>query len=327
MTAQSVKAAFDALKAASESRFKELPGYDEPVVAMYGWENGRQTLIFFSQLPMPELRSSAAVDASVSKRYGGLNALKLAVADQRYEELFCKICDDLLSVMVGAASEGAALSRLADRYEAWRAFWKNRTGALSEEAVRGLTGELIYFRRCLDEGVDPAAVASAWIGPMGGDQDFVFPNRWAEVKTIRQSASEVQISSLEQLVNPKVTENGSEAVDGRLAVIRLHGEPAGEACLTLPSLVEEIVGRLSDAPHAQTAFINTIEMTGADLAHGVMETTLRFSLLEIQEYDVNAEGFPRIIRTPELPAAVTKVRYSLSLAGLEPWRIQGDAHE
>ena len=40
---------------------------------------------------------------------------------------------------------------------------------------------------------------TAWQGPEGCDQDFEFETGWAEVKTVKISATEVSISSLQQL--------------------------------------------------------------------------------------------------------------------------------
>jgi hypothetical protein len=311
---------FVKLKAHNSDVFQCLPGYDYPTFCLLGYRQSRPTLMVKAGCDVPDLDSSDAVEVSIERPVPGKTFLYLSVTSASYEELFFKFCGDLLSVMEGAESEAFALSRLAKRYETWKAFWKSPRQQMTEEKVRGLAGELIYLLSCLDRGMEPGEVLQAWVGPDGGDQDFVFSNAWAEVKTVRQSASEVQISSLEQLVNPKVMADAGD-VQGRLAVIRLHSRPAGSDTITLPGLYRRILERLKNWPHAQLNFINSVELAGADIKNGTHENKLHFELLEFALYDVNKEGFPRLMRDSNLPAGITKAKYSLSIPALEPWRI------
>lgn len=317
---------FVKLKAHNSDVFQSLPGYEYPTFCLLGYKQSRPTLMVKTSCLVPELESSEAVEVSLDKSIPGKTLLYLSVTSASYEELFFKFCGDLLSVMDGAESEAFALSRLANRYETWKAFWKTPRQQMTEEKVRGLTGELIYLLSCLDHGMDPGEALQAWVGPDGADQDFVFANAWTEVKTVRQSAAEVQISSLEQLVNPKVMAEANN-VEGRLAVIRLHSRPAGNESITLPGLYQKILDRLKDRPHAQLNFINSVELAGADIKNGTQENKLHFELLEFSLYDVNGDGFPRLIRDSNLPAGVTKARYSLSIPALEPWKISESSDE
>ena len=123
-------------------------------------------------------------------------------------------------------------------------------------------------------------------------------------------------------MNPDdVAARNDEEVDGRLVVIRLHDNPAGDDFMTLRSLYDEILGFMDHDPHARLLFTNTIDLLGADMLKGDLETKLRLKLLERSVFGVNKPGFPRIIRNDALPPAVTRVRYSLSLPALEPWKI------
>ena len=114
----------------------------------------------------------------------------------------------------------------------------------------------------------------------------------------------------------------SQVVDGRLVVYRLHSEPVGDAAFTLAELYGEICERLSEIPDLKEAFCSTVELSGADMAAGKYETRLRLQVVGYCSYAVNGKGFPRIIRTENFPSAVTKVRYSLSLTALDPWKIE-----
>lgn len=308
------------LRNQKSDKFMALPGYDMQVMGLIGLKDARPTLLLISDVAFPELESSAAIEVTYQQEKGAGHYLFLTVTDQKFEDLFGKFCTDLLSIMDGASDSGAAISRMACRYEAWRNFWKRPQGELSEEQVRGLVGELLYFKRCLDKGMSPDAVVHAWIGPHGGDQDFVFTNSWAEIKTIRQGTNEVQISSIEQLVNPsRIAEQ--DGIVGHLAIIRLHSDPVGDDCITLSKLYNSILDQLEAYPHAAVNFMNSVDMIGADIKGGSKENKLRLKVLEFSLYDVNKNNFPRIIRDETIPSAVTKLKYSLSIPALEQWKI------
>ena len=323
MSARKVEDLIAKLRHDDSDLFMGVEGYDLPMMSLCGLKDGRPSLLIIvrDDLEIPEFTSSEAVNVSVEDNGEGGTYLFLTVTDVEYEELFGKFCADLLSVMDGAASSAAALSRLARRYASWRKFLRNKRGAMSENQVRGLAGELLYFRRRLDEGMSPTALTAGWLGPEGGDQDFVFRDSWAEIKTVRQSASEVEIASLEQLVNPSSLEEADE-VDGRLVVIRLHGAPSGENSFTLSELYGDVLKKLPDYPREAERFMTSVDLTGADMQTGDLETKLRLQVVERSVYQVNKEGFPRIVRDDKLPSAVTKLRYKLSIPALEPWKIE-----
>lgn len=299
-----------------------IPGYRLKPDCFAGIPNGLPALMVLARCEMPEFKSSAAISVTQKELRQGCFELILTVTSHDAEELFFKICADLLDEMVGAPNESSAISRMAARYEAWQEFWRTRRGALSEEATRGLAGELLYLKSCLQSGKNPDVVVSAWCGPEKKDQDFNFEEGWAEVKTVGQSGSEVRIASLEQLVNPTVETEVPQNFWGRLVVYRLQNNPVGERYFTLATLCREIEELLAEYPHALNRFLNSLEMAGADVQNGEHERKLKLQLLEKMVYDVNAPGFPRLIRCDELPAAVTKANYCLSIAALEPWKLK-----
>lgn len=321
MSEQSIADFFKTAASDHPGMFRILPGYESPLRVLAGIRNGRPELLFSGRHEIPDLESSEAVEVTVEDKGEKGWYLFLSVRDEKYKDLFIRLCDDLLSVISGARSAESALYLMVSRYESWRNFWGKAKSAMTEAKVRGLAGELLYMEYCLDQGRDPGAVIASWIGPLGGDQDFVFEDGWTEVKSVRQGASEVQISSLEQLVNPSVFADSSEVV-GRLAILRLHGEPAGDECESLADIYNRILKKMRDYPHAVVNFRNTIEMFGADMQKGHLETRLKLKLLEFKVYDVNGEGFPRLIRNEALPEAITKARYTLSIPALEPWKIE-----
>lgn len=325
MSTQSVAEFFQELKEKNVIKGLGFQDYDLKLRCLATLLDGLPTLVVYSNRQLPEFKSSTAVSVSRVEPQPGAIYVYLKVTESRFENLFYKLCSDLLGVMEGAPNEAAAASRMAARYEMWREFWKSGRGALSEEAVKGLAGELLHLRDCLRAGADPDETVRGWLGPGRKNQDFVFPDGWAEVKTVGQSASEVRISSLEQLVNPDTLSEAEGGARGRLVIFRLQNDPAGERSFTLTDVCSEIIDMLADRPHAHNHFVNSLEMTGADILRGELERKLRLQVLEKMVYDVNAPGFPRLIRNDAVPAAVTKAAYSLSIPALEPWRIEEEA--
>lgn len=325
MSTQMIADLFRHFREENVTNMMGIPGYRLKLDCYAGLRSGFPALMVLSRSEVPEFKSSAAVTVSQKELRPGVTELILTVTNHEAEDLFYKICADLLDVMVGAPNASSAVSRMAARYEAWQDFWRSRRGAMSEEAVRGLAGELLYLKGCLRAGMNPDAAVRGWIGPEKRDQDFVFPDGWAEVKTVGQSASEVRIASLEQLVNPRVMEEDMPDAWGRLVIYRFQNNPAGDRCFTLAGLCEEIRDMLREHPHALNHFANSVEMVGADLLHGEHERKMKLQLVEKMVYDVNGEGFPRLIRGDKVPAAVTKADYSLSIPALEPWKVGEEA--
>lgn len=316
MRTEELKKKFADIKKTEEMKFYGFGHVDAPVDVLMGIRRGMPTLVFICEEEPPSLDSSQAVRVEVTK-HSSQWRLYMTETDEKFDDPFCSFCLDILSVIDGAANERIALSRLEARYGVWKSFWKS-VPKMTEEKVRGLAGELLFLEQCLIRGEDSHDVVFAWHGASGADQDFVFKNAWAEVKTIRQSADVVQISSLEQLVNPAELKEAT-GVDGRLIVVRLHNDPA-ENAFTLSQLHERILLRLDCDPGAQQKYLTNIELTGADMTGGNLETKLSLQLMEMKCYSANAPDFPKL-RREVVPDAVTKVSYTLTLSGIKNWML------
>lgn len=318
MKTEDLKQKYAEMRKNEELKFFGFPNFEIPVDALMGLRMGMPSFVIMCEVEPPRLDSSLAVRVEV-EQHGTMWRLFMTEADEKFSEPFCTFCLDILSEIDGAVDERAALSRLEARYEVWMSFWKSAP-KMTEEKVRGLTGELLYLEHCLDLGRSAREIVFGWHGVSGADQDFVFENAWAEVKTVRQSASEVKIASLEQLVNPASMEE-SPRVDGRLVIVRLHSDPA-EGAFTIAELHDRIVKRLSDNPSVLQKYQTDIELAGADMKNGKLETKLPFHLMEMKSYAVNAPGFPKLYRGLGIPEPIVKVSYSLSISAIKDWMVE-----
>jgi hypothetical protein len=116
---------------------------------------------------------------------------------------------------------------------------------LSEEAVRGLLGELIVLDQMLVSVADHpeyrSAVLDMWRGHQHAARDFRVGKAAVEVKTTCLRSSIHHINSLSQ-VEPQSTEND---VESELFLLSVGLAPSEAGSLSVPSLVERIYGRLA----------------------------------------------------------------------------------
>ncbi len=298
--------------------FRAMPFFKPPMSFWSGLIQGRPALLCRCKIPSRLPDSSSAVDVSFIPNDGDDGYLAFIEKDAGSRDLFASLCADLVGVAVGCQDASQGLSHVLARYSHWKKFWRSGNSGLNEEKVRGLAGELLYFEHCLNTGMPPEDVCAAWHGVLAKDQDFVFANFWTEVKTVRQAALQVEISSIEQLDNPGLDISGG-AVPGHLVVIRLHDDPSGDQTFTLVKLHERIRAKLSGNPNALLTFLNTFDQSGANLLLGNFERSLVMQMCSMTSYLASADDFPRLKRDL-IPQAVAKVRYSLVIPSLDPWR-------
>lgn len=252
------------------------------------------------------LPSTAAIRTDLHRLAGNedCEVLEFLLTDDRCAEEFEHLCWDLVASTAAAEDPAAAIRA---RYDVWINLLRHRgDGTFSARRQMGLLGELLYFSEQL-ELMPPAEVTEAWRGPEGADQDFVFADRWAEIKAVTGGAEEVGISSPEQLGRPE---------PGSLVVYFLEHGPGLRGPLALPEVVAGVLGRLQAEEDALPAekFRHGLFMYGYDFGQEDSYAQRRCRLLERREYAV-AGDFPRLTRG-SVPPAVARCRYSLRLAAL-----------
>jgi hypothetical protein len=259
---------------------------------------GRRGLVLYceSEPPMPPVLDAVEVTSAV--RHDGRWALGIWLRDQTLMPVFTNLCTDLvesLRTTPAPAAPGLMLGRLLR----WRELLEAGSGPMSMSALRGLVGELLMLRRCL-EIWDPGDVVSGWVGPLGGPQDFVLPGRRIEVKTIIPSARSVHISSIDQL-------DSDEALS--LAVVTLTTLSGGTG-IAPAELVAQLESTLMETSAADlTVFRDRLGTIGyvAEPHHAKP----MFRLDSIDVFDVEGD-FPRLRRS-QLALGVERVSYEVLL--------------
>lgn len=152
-----------------------------------------------------------------------------------------------------------------------------RRGALPENVVIGLIGELMVLRQALlSIGSQPqlrALLLDAWQGWQGG-RDFRFAANSIEVKTTQAASSIHEFSGLHQLEEARLPDGSQEEL--HLLSLGLVASPSmGE---TLPNIVDQVLEMLAEPATAsplQESFLTLVERYGVANGVGYQHATMK----------------------------------------------------
>jgi hypothetical protein len=272
--------------------------------------DGRETIALITEKRPNTILPSKSIDVSILQRNDNKWSLGFHLKEKDKQQIFYLLCDDMVESSRKIQNSLSASNFIANRFLKWqKMFAKTRNGLLTEAEIKGLIGELYFFKNYLLKHYDADSVLAAWIGPEKADQDFVFSSCWYEVKTISSGKSYVTISSVEQLdqTNP-----------GELAVVVADKTSTEDSArVTLNSIFAEM--KESFEPLGISEKFATVLL---DFGYCYREEyeEYPFSISEIIRFCVN-DKFPKIKRA-ELSAAVINATYNLSLPAVKEFTIK-----
>ena len=118
--------------------------------------------------------------------HSGRTCFHVVVSDERYRGVFAPLALDVVASVLTAQDDEAAVKCFVARIERWQSFLRQfGPEGLSDEAQRGLFGELWLFEQLLDEGLSDTIVVNRWRGPDRDAHDFQLPDGAVEVKTTK----------------------------------------------------------------------------------------------------------------------------------------------
>lgn len=219
-------------------------------------------------------------------------------------DLFMIFTADVLDHVSKCVTEPDAVRVLRERLQHWKRFFQSRLEGLTREEYIGLYAELDFFRAGLTAGVAADALANAWQGPIGANQDFLFGSVAVEIKACTgNETSLVPISNVRQLDDTGI---------GQLYLFQRVYDFRQDSGENLGMIVGNLRHLLASSPTAVDIFEERL------LAAGYIEPPSssfdrygfapRFSRL----FHVTKD-FPRLLES-SLPSAVSDVRYALNLA-------------
>lgn len=306
----------DISKAWGELRDANLPGGASLVTNIFGFKifvainaSGGLTLVTRSSIKPPQFSSLEAIKVSHHSIDDGITwQTTFELVEQSFESEFISLCGELIDSTFEEPSAAEAQNAIHQAFESWLSFFK-RNSQLSIESVRGLYGELSFIDSKLAHLYDWRVILDSWKGPLNGHRDFEFPHEAIEIKTLQPSGTQIQIASEHQL---------SGDLPMKLIVCRVldHlGDVGGESLLQLVMKISSML-----TPAENNIFTSLLRKVGYSPDNTWIQTR-RFSIQEWKAFDPHNESFPRI--TPNsLAVGVSNVSYKLSMAAMEPYRIE-----
>lgn len=270
----------------------------------------QKAIVFISSHQPREMESSKSIAIKIARRFDGRFATSLVLTETSQEQVFISMCANLIDYSSDALAEKDALRKVAFRFKQWqRLMAYKRLALMTAEAQKGLIGELIYLEKVIASGKDIQSAVAGWVGPDGADQDFVYDGVWHEIKAVGVAATEVKISSVEQL--------GVESIAGELVIERIDKcAPETHDAFTLNQIVKKVYNLLQSDGEVLDIYISKLNSLGYISLPEYDMTKYKYSGEEI--YNVNDE-FPRITRN-SIRSEIVNVNYSLSIPSIIFWK-------
>lgn len=267
--------------------------------------NDERTLMLVTSKEPPTPPAYDAIRVLIRRRADGNWALLIELSNKDLATPFTRLCQDLIETTRQSPRDAATV--LIGRLGRWRRLLELAERPLPEQALRGLLGELIVLKDEVVPRFGAIAGVNAWIGPCDAPQDFVVGGVAIEVKTIMPTATEITVSSLEQLQsdNPVI-----------VAVVQLtvasQQQPGAFTPAALVEAVRDEIGETSrelfDDRLAETGYLDRPEHHN----NWYQCTTKKY-------YRVVNE-FPRLTLTT-VPSGVKAAIYDISISQCAPFEI------
>ena len=264
-----------------------------------------------SQHRWPTLRGLSIERQAASR---GQEFLVFRLTDGEHRDIFYRFCTDLVGAAGAARSEQEGVDVCIMRTWRWhRLLKRGRDGRLTPEEQKGIIGELTVLMDLLMPTIGVTQAIAAWVGPLGASWDFETGTTGIESKACAPLASRVRIASADQL-------GSDEAHALFLHVTEVVAAVQGSsAALTVTQLVERAREFIeSQDTSALGEFEERLTATGYDDADDYAD---QLWLIGDAAIFAVVEGFPRIM-PPMLPSGVSDVRYQITLAQCEPFRVE-----
>lgn len=250
---------------------------------------------------------------AVAARFPGLPqgrcAISIQLKDPAFEDLFSVMCEEITRVLRRETTSENACKALIRYVDRWRRFVEKGRRRLSDEAIRGLIGELVLLARCV-RSLGALSAIQFWSGPTGALRDFELPDCSVEVKTFQSdTGASIRISDPQQLDTDNIR-------PVYLAAIKLsHVQSSG---LTLPEYIQRVEALIGADSEANELLQDRLADYGYLSSQASLYTEKYFAG-PLSLYQVR-ESFPRI-RSADVPPGVENVQFSIALRTLDYFRL------
>ena len=289
------------------------PDADQRLRVGIEWPSHARLLLFKANTQALPPRSAwpecRGLELTLDAHGDGSATLIVRLRDLRGQDVFSVLAEDLARRAVGG-SEAEAARRVLSALGRWQKFLAVAGRSISDEARRGLWGELWALEHMMSAAIGIEAAIGAWRGPAGSPQDFQHQGTAVEVKTrAARSPAVVRISGEQQL---------HEAPWQNLFLTHIAVDEQDGAGETLPQRIAR-VRALATATAGAELLEDSLADAGWMEAEAEKHQTRGFILRELDAFRVT-EAFPRL--TPlVLPSGIGGVSYDLSLDAVRPYSV------
>lgn len=267
-------------------------------------------LMLISDFEPRNIASSRAISVAAGKRYDSKWAICFVLVEASVKEEFIHLCWDLVESSRNLSTSQDDINFVLTRFAKWQRLMElGHNGLMSAAAIKGLVGELLFLEHYAIEKYGPFIAVQGWMGPDKSDRDFVYADAWFEIKTADPSATEVTISSVEQLDTDTI---------GQLVVCFLEKTaPTESNSISLSAQVNAIRRLLEDHTAVLMVFENKLTNIGYIDRREYDDHVFVFRGRRC--FEVNG-SFPRLRRST-IPSAFQRVSYSISISAIANWEL------
>lgn len=238
--------------------------------------------------------------------------LLILLLNKQHKDIFSTLCEDLIFGVSEVPTEQTLVEKLLERLAKWQSlFEKVGKQGLSDEAQRGLYGEIYFLRFLLNNSSDKIYCLKSWLGPEKAIQDFQYSNWAVEVKTTHgNNHQKIHITSERQL---------DDSIIEKIFLFHLSLDVRVGNGESLNILIDEVSELLNNNTMASNLFKLKLLESGYYDIHNPLYDERGYTIRQENIYRVSG-NFPRITEN-QIPDGVGDVRYSIVLSESEEWRI------
>lgn len=232
------------------------------------------------------------------------NLLVLQLIDNDYHDLF----DDLvLSLYHGIKNKSEVdeySNHFIETFYRWSEFFEDKkSGLLSEDAIKGLIGELLVLKSLIAESdrSEINFILNSWKGPYDKGNDFELETKNVEVKTKSPSGIEVRISSEFQL--EVSTGKGLE-----LIVISFLSDFTVGVCIR--ELIFEIKKLVQESSGDNSILWKALSQKNITTKNVNQYDIYKFKPIDSISYNCATDDFPKLNKS-NLPEEINGLKYNL----------------
>lgn len=276
-------------------------------------EKNRLIIFAVSSMEPFNIASSNLIEVQTGMRSDGQWVLSFILINQEYSDMFCHFCDDMIMYAVDNKNKDV-IESFSNRYIKWQNMLKkNNSGLLSKEAVKGLIGEIHFLLNYMIHKYGAENAIYSWVGIEYNIHDFITDHLWYEVKSVKNGASTVTVSSIEQLDSDE---------NGQLVINYFDDTSITDSNkITLNSIVHEL---LNININENIKIMIYDKLIDYGYVNRKEYDTIAFRFVKRKIYNIN--NTTEIIRRNNIPDTIKNARYEIFIAKIQDYKEDGNGN-